>query len=222
MLHKDMPHSDVHICYRWKVADAAALAALTPSNAQEGKIAWQEDTNDFYVLVDHTGPTWKLLTSTIPGGYAADDIAVADVGTYFTGTDAESVLQEVGLALSTLFTDLGTAETDIQDLQEANKGVPIVAISTATHDFDPANAGKYHRATFSGAKTFTFDVADGFAAEEEYHIRNAVAGDLTLVGTGITLNPPKGGTLVLALSDTVTVKFVDTDEADVFGSTVNI
>ena len=97
---------------------------------------------------------------------------------------------------------------------------PLITDATSGRDFGPSDAGSYVRFTASGSKTATFDVADGFSAPEEYHIANrSSAGNLTLIGTGVTLNAPKGGTLVLEPGDTVTVKFVDTDEADVFGST---
>lgn len=96
----------------------------------------------------------------------------------------------------------------------------VVTVATTSHDVTPGDAGDYLRFTASGAKTAVFDGADGFAANEEYHITNrATSGDLTLSGTGITLNPPKGGTLVLEPGDTVTVKFVSSAVADVMGST---
>jgi hypothetical protein len=97
---------------------------------------------------------------------------------------------------------------------------PLITEATSNRDVTPADAGSYIRFTGTGAKTCEFDVAEGFAAPEEYHVANrAASGNLTLTATGVTLNAPKGGTLVLEPGDTVTVKFVDTDEADVFGST---
>lgn len=84
-----------------------------------------------------------------------------------------------------------------------------------------ADSGAYIRFTGTGAKVCDFDGAENFSSPQEYHIANrGASGNVTLTGTsGITLNPPKGGTLVLEPGDTVTVKFVDADEADVFGST---
>ncbi|WP_382155453.1 hypothetical protein [Hydrogenophaga sp. ANAO-22] len=97
---------------------------------------------------------------------------------------------------------------------------PLITDATAARAFDPSDAGSYVRFTATGAKTGTFDVGDGFAAPEEYHVANrGASGNLTLSGSGVTLNPPKGGTLVLEPGDTVTVKFVSSSVADVFGST---
>jgi hypothetical protein len=97
---------------------------------------------------------------------------------------------------------------------------PLVPEATTSRDVTPADAGAYLRFTATGAKTANFDVADGFAAGEEYHLANrAASGNLTITPTGITVNAPKGGTAVLEPGDTATLKFVDTDEADLFGST---
>ena len=97
---------------------------------------------------------------------------------------------------------------------------PLIVETTSSRAFDPSDAQSYVRFTASGAKTGTFNVSDGFDEPQEYHITNrGASGNLTLSGTGITLNAPKGGTLVLEPGDTATVKFVDVDEADVMGST---
>lgn len=98
---------------------------------------------------------------------------------------------------------------------------PVVPEAGSSRAMDPSDAGTYVRFTGTGAKTATFDDGDGFSADQEYHIANrASSGNLTLTAAGtMTLNPPKGGTLVLEPGDTVTVKMVASDEADVFGST---
>lgn len=99
-------------------------------------------------------------------------------------------------------------------------GVPLITEATSNRDVTPADAGSYIRFTGTGAKTCEFDTAEGFAAPEEYHVANrGASGNLTLTVTGVTLNAPKGGTLVLEPGDTVTVKFVSGSVADVFGST---
>jgi hypothetical protein len=101
-----------------------------------------------------------------------------------------------------------------------SSAAPLVTEATSGRNVTPADSGAYIRFTAAGAKTCTFDVIEGFAAPEEYHVANrGASGDLTLVGTGVTLNAPKGGSLVLEPGDTVTVKFVSGTVADVFGST---
>lgn len=96
----------------------------------------------------------------------------------------------------------------------------VVPVATAAYNVTPGDAGYYLRFTTAGVKTATFDAAASFSVNEEYHVTNrAVSGALTLSGTGVVLNQPKGGTLVLEPGDTVTVKFVGQTEADVLGST---
>lgn len=99
---------------------------------------------------------------------------------------------------------------------------PVVTVTGTSRTIDPdTDAGAYLRFTNGSTKTVTFDSAEGFSVDQEFHITNrAVSGNLTLTEAGtMTLNPPKGGSLVLEPGDTVTVKMVDTDEADVMGST---
>lgn len=97
------------------------------------------------------------------------------------------------------------------------------AVTGTTHNIDNANSGKYHRFTNSAAKSCTFrpQTDHAISADAEFHIRNANTSNLTLTaGSGVTLNAPAGGTLVLAPRMTVTVKKVATDVYDVLGHTV--
>lgn len=98
---------------------------------------------------------------------------------------------------------------------------PVVADSGSSRTATQADVGCYLRFTGAGVKTVTFALEQGWVSGQEIHLTNrAASGLLTLTaGAGITLNPPKGGSLVLAKGDTVTVKFVSTSEADVMGST---
>lgn len=97
---------------------------------------------------------------------------------------------------------------------------PVVPDATTSRAVSLADVGSYLRFTNAGAKACTFDVAKGFTTGQEVHIANrSASGNVTLSATGITLNPPKGGTLKLEPGDTVTVKFVSASSADVLGST---
>ena len=97
---------------------------------------------------------------------------------------------------------------------------PVVPDANASRAVALVDVGSYLRFTAAGAKACTFDVATGFTTGQEVHIANrSASGNVTLSATGITLNPPKGGTLKLEPGDTVTVKFVSAASADVFGST---
>jgi len=102
MLHRNVLAGDNHIIHNWEVADATALAALVPVAGDDGKIAWQQDNDSFWVLVDYAAPTWKQLLSSASGATAASSVTIADAGTYYTGTEVEAALQEVGAALGSL------------------------------------------------------------------------------------------------------------------------
>lgn len=96
---------------------------------------------------------------------------------------------------------------------------PLLEVSGASRTFIRADVNKYARYIAAGAKTATFDSSEGFTADDTFHITNrATSGNITISGTGVTFNAPKGGTLVLEPGDTVTVKFISPTEADVIGS----
>lgn len=100
-------------------------------------------------------------------------------------------------------------------------GASVVSVDTSTRDVGLDDVGRYLRFIATGSKTATFALAAGFATGNEVHITNrAASGNLTLTPAGgVTLYAPKSGTLVLEPGDTVTVKFVSANEADVLGST---
>ncbi len=86
-----------------------------------------------------------------------------------------------------------------------------------------ADAGAYLRFTGTSAKTFTVqpDATEALPDNSEWHLRNVGASTLTIVaGSGVTINPPAGGTLVVNEGGTVTLKRVATDEFDLFGQVV--
>jgi hypothetical protein len=130
-----------------------------------------------------------------------------------------------GAATVTTIEDYRAGHGGVHGITEAPGGggssmAPIVPVSGVSKALTLDDAGTYLRFTAAGGKTLTIDVAAGFAAGQEFHIANrSASGDLTLTPTGVTLNAPKGGALVLEQKDTVTIKFISSTEADVFGST---
>ena len=57
-------------------------------------------------------------------------------------------------------------------------------------------------------------------ANAEYQIKARGAGGLTIVaGSGVTIIPPKGGSLVLAQGDFVVLKLTAEDEYKLIGTT---
>ena len=98
---------------------------------------------------------------------------------------------------------------------------PVVDYSGTSLDADDSNAGNYTRFTNAAAKDYTFDSAETYTVNAEYHGRNVGAGDLTLVEAGtFVINPPAGGSLVIPQGGTFTLKIVGAAEADLFGQVV--
>lgn len=103
-------------------------------------------------------------------------------------------------------------------------GVPIVStVAAAASDLEAVQVGNYLRFTEAAAKTLTVrpETAEPLPDNGEWHLRNAGAADLTVVGgAGVTINPPGGGTLIIPQGGTVTLKRVAEDEFDLLGQTV--
>lgn len=101
--------------------------------------------------------------------------------------------------------------------------VSVTAITGngATHNLDPADAGVMHRFSGTGTKTLAIDTADGYTAGQVFHVSNrGASGNVVItIDTDGTLNPPKGGSLELEVDDTVTIHWISTTEADIYGST---
>jgi len=81
------------------------------------------------------------------GAPTAADVTVADVGSYFTGTDAETVLQEIGATLATLS---GTIDVDTDQVYTSDTG--------STADSDPGNGlFKWNNATQASSTALYVD-----------------------------------------------------------------
>ena len=99
----------------------------------------------------------------------------------------------------------------------------VTTIAAADTDLLASHAGQYLRFTNAAAKTLTVqpDATEPLTADIEFHIRNAGTADLTIIeDTGVTINPPNGGSLVVPTGGTVTLKRVAEDEFDLLGQTV--
>jgi hypothetical protein len=67
MIHQNALVSDgIHIIQSWEPANAAALAALTVTASDIGKVARQVDTGNFYVLKSVAPIVWFLFASDPP------------------------------------------------------------------------------------------------------------------------------------------------------------
>lgn len=120
---------------------------------------------------------------------------------------------------------LGAADIpQIRSRISAAKATVIRSVASATHNFDEIDNAAYHRFTFSGAKTATVRNSSSHTFDTNYSavVRNAAdSGNLTIVASsGVTINPPYGGTLVLEPGMTVTLFKVGINEWDLIGQTV--
>lgn len=100
MLHQAISPPYNHMIHSWEPADATARAALTVTPVDKGKIAWQLDNNTFWILLVDDPMEWFQIAA-VAAVPPASEISIEDVGDYFTGTNVEAALQELGLAAST-------------------------------------------------------------------------------------------------------------------------
>lgn len=101
----------------------------------------------------------------------------------------------------------------------------LVTHTTTSKSTAIGDTGAYIRFTNAGAKTYTIEpnATTPLQVDAEIVVHNVGAGDLTLVaGSGVTLNAPAGGSLVIQQNSTATIKKVATDEFDITGQTVRV
>lgn len=157
-----------------------------------------------------TGAMWATFT--------AGDLAIYRGGTWYAYAPVSGLVVNM---LGTLQQWSGSAWADLGGGSSAP--APVVPVAGASHDVAATEAGSYLRFTGSGTKTCTFrpEATHALPPNGEWHIRNAGPGNLTLAsGSGVTLNAPYSGTLVVPPAGTVTVKRVAADVFDVLGVTI--
>lgn len=64
MLHRNILLDDIHYIQNWEVANAAARLSLVTVAADEGKVARQLDTGEFFVLQSAATNKWQSLNAT--------------------------------------------------------------------------------------------------------------------------------------------------------------
>ena len=180
MFHKNAALGDIHRLNNWEVANPAALAALTPTVGEVGRVAVQLAPYNVFILKDIT-PTWVSILGG--GAVAAVNVAVVDAGGYFTGSQAEVVLQEIGLTLGNLISDLVTINTAI-DFAE------IQCIPIACSDETSALTAGAGKVTFRMPYAFTL---------------TAVKASVTTAPTGsvLTVDINENGTTILSTKLTI-------------------
>lgn len=142
------------------------------------------------------------------------------------GEDGDVIVDDLA-GESVTITKWTTRRTTINDIVTLASGAgnttTVVTVSGTAHDLAAAENAQFLRFTNGSPKTLTVrpDSTEPLPENGEWHIRNAGAGDLTIVeGSGVTVNEPNGGTLVVPNGGTVTLKRVATDTFDLLGQTV--
>jgi hypothetical protein len=205
--------------------EIADVADINTTFAVGGYIIKEHDLNGFWagatmLVSENGGVVSQLISAPLVGkiamrryeagvwGEFSSTLAPFDVVNWYTTPTTE--------AANAVINADGTFSRSIATYNPN----PLLDVIGTSHVFVNDNVNKYVRYTATGAKAATFDSSEGFVAGDAFHITNrAASGNITISGTGVTLNAPKGGTLVLEPKDTVTVKFISPTEADVMGST---
>lgn len=105
--HKNSPIADSHFAHRWEYADAAARTGASGFVASEvGLQALQLDENSFWVLTNHSPPTWELVGGADILTKLVTSFDYSDVGggSKSLGTiRSGQVVDEVVLQIATIF-----------------------------------------------------------------------------------------------------------------------
>lgn len=139
------------------------------------------------------------------------------------GTDGDVIFDD-GAGESVTITQWVSRRVSLSDLISAAKASgSTVQVEVGDYDVVPEDAGHYIRLTAGGTKDVNVDPEAMMALPDnaEWHFRNVGAGDATFVpGSGVTIQPPNGGTLVVPVDGTVTLKRVAADTFELLGQTV--
>ena len=157
------------------------------------------------------------LTISATGGGSGMTNPMTTAGDIITGGAAGAAQRLAAGVNGQRLTMVGGAPAWAYDL-----GATITE-STTARNATLTDVGNYLRHVNASASTLTIPPQSSVAwpDDAEIHGRRAAAGNLTLTpGSGVTLNAPSGGTLVMTNAMTVTLKRVAADVWDVIGQTV--
>ena len=134
----------IHIIHSWDVADAAARLALSVASTDVGKVARQLSDNTFWILTDHTGPTWVEITGAGGGGGQTNTVDADLAPTY--GAVASTVCEGNDARLSDARVPTGAAGGELAGTYP-NPTVIDGADGSAIHD---DTAGEIAAVTLKG------------------------------------------------------------------------
>lgn len=205
------------------------IAAGATANADTDSLA--EGATNKYFTEGRVRSTVLTGLSLLTGGVisAADSVLSALGKLQKQISDAVTAIggkQDTLVSGTNLKTVNGNSLLGAGDLAISGSGAlfaPVITESTTARTLALTDAGAYLRHTNASASTLTIPPQSSvsWAADTEVHVRRASAGNLTLTpGSGVTLNAPSGGTLVMGNNMSVTLKRVAADVWDVIGQTV--
>jgi len=173
---RDAPVGNRPPVFYWVVADAAALAALTPSSADIGKVAFQQDDGSVHILLDDSPPTWFDAVSVAVMNAAIDAAITNLIGTAPAALDT---LGELSDALADDASFAASVATSLAGKQAASNELSGLALLAAT--------GLVRR---TGSGTYGVINPDGSTVElsgSNLQIKAGGVGATQLADSGVTL-----------------------------------
>jgi hypothetical protein len=212
--------SDINHTHLFGISNIINLQTVLDSKAAlehyHDQYAYSEHAHSNYSEIGHTHSEYALSnhshTVTIPDVVALQAVLANKSDIDHTHSNYAPVSHTHVMA-------------DISDYAPSvfsNDSCEVVHLEDITRDLTPADAGKLLRFESAGAKELNILSEWAFTQGKLFHVTNrSTYGDLTLrvIANDITLNPPKGGLLILEPGDTVSLHYVGFNTFDVYGST---
>lgn len=216
-LHKDLALGNNHIIYNWSYADNAALLAATGFVPDDvGKIAYQQDDNSLWMLVDDSPITWDQLTGPGVGGAVAsvngqtgavvlDADDIADTATNVFASPAE-------------LTKLGGIEAlaDVTDAANVDAAGAVMNSDTSTAamsfvvDEDAMTSNSATKVPTQQSVKAYVDAAVGGGGLTQEQIEDFIGTTLLVAGTGVTVTYNDGaGTITIAATAGLTQEQIE-------------
>lgn len=202
------------------------IAAGATANADTDSLA-EGASNKYFTESRVRGAVLTGLSLLSGGAITAADSVLSALGRLQKQiTDALAAIagkQDTLVSGTNIKTVNGSGVLGAGNLVVSAAPAPVITESTTARTLALTDAGAYLRHTNASDSTVTIPPQSSvaWAADTEIHIRRAAAGNLTLTpGSGVTLNAPSGGALVMTNAMSVTLKRVGTDVWDVIGQTV--
>lgn len=177
MLHQNIPPTYRHPIHSWEVANNAALLAISVSATDIGKVAWQQDTDEFHILLDNVAPNWgKILTGVSP---KFERLLVGDMGTEIAGILVDGVNYEATAKVS----DINGTHASQQILHKHSTTLQPIFIAARSNTDTSA-----HGSVTAGMPLFSLMIA-GWAGTS-YKVFAEISGLASATGTiNDTSNP---------------------------------